>query len=426
MLCLMVFGSFTPLCAEQLPDAKASNPEKLQWMQGFPPEPERLITQPQSNFFSFPKLRWSVCHIRELMPTKQVSRGIVGPGLWQSRLAPDIDKITFNAGDSKEQLTWRQSLARNYTDGILVLHKGVIVYEQYFGCMRRDGKHAAMSMTKSLIGLLAEILIAEGTLDDRQLVKSIIPELADSGFGDATIRQVMDMTTAVDFNEDYSDPGADIWQYSVATDPFASPSDGQPVGYFAYLKGVKKQGIHGKAFGYRTVNTDVLGWVIARKTGKDVASLLSDKIWQHIDAEQDAYMTVDRLGTPFAGGGLSAGLRDLGRLGQLLLDDGKYKNKQIIPAATIASIEQGGDKAAFAKAGYLTLAGGSYRSMWWLLHNKNNAYAARGVHGQTLYIDPVAQMVIVRFASFPHAKNHYIDPTSLPAYEALADYLLKK
>ena len=422
----MVYGYFTPLYAEQLPDAEASNPEKLQWMQGFPPEPEHLITQPQSNFFSFPKLRWSVCHIRELMPTKQVSRGIVVPGLWQSRLDPDIDKITFNASDSKEQLTWRQSLARNYTDGMLVLHKGVIVYEQYSGCMRRDAKHAAMSMTKSLIGLLAEILIAEGTLDDKRLVKSIIPELADSGFGDATIRQVMDMTTAVAFNEDYSDPGADIWQYSVATDPFASTSDGQPVGYFAYLMGVKKQGIHGEAFGYRTVNTDVLGWVIARKTGKDVASLLSDKIWLQIGAEQDAYMTVDRLGTPFAGGGLSAGLRDLGRLGQLLLDDGKYMNKQIIPAAAIASIEQGGDKATFAKAGYLTLAGGSYRSMWWLLHNENNAYAARGVHGQTLYIDPVAQMVIVRFASFPHAKNHYADPTSLPAYQALADYLLKK
>lgn len=426
MLGVMVFGYFTPSYAQQLPDAKASDPAVMKWMQGFPPEPEHLITQPQSNFFSFPKMRWSVCHIRELMPTKQVSKGIAGPGSWTIRIDPDINNITFKVSGSDEQLTWQQSLARNYTDGILVLHRGVIVYEEYSGCLERHKKHAAMSMTKSLIGLLAEMLVAEKRLDDKELVKSVIPELAESGFGDASIREVMDMTTAIAFSEDYNDPNADIWQYSHASDPFAQRSADDPVGYYAYLPGVKKQGTHGETFGYRTVNTDVLGWIVARTTGKDVATLLSEKVWQQFGAEQDAYITVDSVGTPFAGGGLSAGLRDLGRLGQILLNRGRYKDQQIIPAAAIANIEKGGDKAAFASARYQTLPGGSYRSMWWLLHNKNNAYAARGVHGQTLYIDPVAQMVIVRFASFPQAKNHAIDPTSLPAFQALADYLTDK
>ncbi|WP_328187849.1 hypothetical protein [Marinobacter sp. OP 3.4] len=84
----------------------------------------------------------------------------------------------------------------------------------------------------------------------------------------------------------------------------------------------------------------------------------------------------------------------------------------------------GGSKNDFAKAGYITLEGGSYRSMWWLLHNEHGAYAARGVHGQTIYVDPKADMVIVRFASYPTAKNGKIDPTSLPAYQAVAEYLL--
>jgi CubicO group peptidase (beta-lactamase class C family) len=92
----------------------------------------------------------------------------------------------------------------------------------------------------------------------------------------------------------------------------------------------------------------------------------------------------------------------------------------------IENIRAGGDKSAFAKAGYATLAGGSYRSMWWVLHNKHGAFAARGVHGQTIYVDPTAEMVIVRFASYPTAGNAKIDPTSLPAYQAVAKYLMKE
>lgn len=137
-------------------------------------------------------------------------------------------------------------------------------------------------------------------------------------------------------------------------------------------------------------------------------------------------MTVDAKGTPFAGGGLSAGLRDLGRLGLLMLNNGVMHDQRLFPKQVVDNIRAGGNKQAFARAGYKTLPGGSYKSMWWVLHNRHGAFAARGVHGQTIYIDPTAQMVIVRFASFPQAKNASIDPTSLPAYEAVAEYLMKK
>jgi len=161
-------------------------------------------------------------------------------------------------------------------------------------------------------------------------------------------------------------------------------------------------------------------------TGKSVTELLSDRIWRRMGAEQDAYFTVDALGTPFAGGGLSAGLRDLGRIGQLMLNEGIMNGERLFPSEVVENIRAGGDKTAFAKAGYKTLEGGSYRSMWWIFHNDNGAYAARGVHGQTIYIDPTAEMVIVRFASYPKAKNAVIDPTSLPAYQAVADYLMSR
>ncbi|GBO90373.1 serine hydrolase domain-containing protein [Marinobacter salsuginis] len=423
---LLLFLSVGVAAKYETLDAAASDPNKLGWMQGFPPPPDKLVTQPDSNFFSFPKLRWTVCHFRELLPTEQVSRGIGAPVPLEYNLdEAAIDALTFQPMGSSETMTWEESLAANYTDGILILHEGKIVYERYFGCLDETGKHGAMSMTKSITGLLAEILVVEGKLDDSALVTTIVPELSDSAFGSATVRKVMDMTTGLAYSEDYSDPDADIWIYSRAASPLPKPAGYEgPDGYFEYLQTVKPEGEHGDAFHYKTINTDALGWIISRVSGLEVTELLSERLWRRMAAEQDAYITVDGKGTPFAGGGLSAGLRDLGRIGLLMLNEGEINGQRLFPSKVVANIREGGSKNAFAKAGYTTLEGGSYRSMWWLLHNEHGAYAARGVHGQTIYVDPKADMVIVRFASFPTAKNGKIDPTSLPAYQAVAEYLM--
>jgi CubicO group peptidase (beta-lactamase class C family) len=427
LMALLGFFAQTNAQSSSYLNAKESDPRKLGWMTGFPPPPEKLIMQPESDFFSFPKLRWTVCHIQELMPTKQVSRGIGPPVPLEYAIADGIDAVTFTPMGDGKPMTWKESLSANYTDGILILQKGRVIYEKYFGCLDEMGKHAAMSMTKSITGLLSEILVVEGLLDDTVKVSSIIPELKNSAFGSATVRHVMDMTTALDYSEDYSDPKADIWVYSKAASPLPKPKGYEgPNGYFEYLQTVKQKGVHGEAFGYRTINTDALGWIISRVTGKDLAHLLSERIWSKMGAEQDGYMTVDAKGTPFAGGGLSAGMRDLGRLGLLMLNGGTINGQRLFPKEVVENIRAGGDKNAFAKAGYKTLKGGSYRSMWWVLHNKNGAFAARGVHGQTIYVDPTAKMVIVRLASFPTAGNAQIDPTSLPAYQAVANYLMKE
>ncbi|UNK57569.1 beta-lactamase family protein [Pseudoxanthomonas daejeonensis] len=411
--------------------ARESDPRVMGWMEGFPPPADRIITQPDSNYFSFPKLRWSVCHMRELLPTEEISRGLGAPA--PLRYLPDpererasIDALHFTPLGGGAPMTWAESLEANYTDGILILHDGQVVYERYFGCLAEDGKHAAMSMTKSLTGLLAEILVAEGSLDDTALVSSIVPEIRGSAFADATVRQVMDMTTGLHYSEDYADPNADIWVYSAAASPLPKPeSYTGPVGYFEYLQQVRPEGRHGEAFHYKTVNADMLGWIVSRVTGKAVTELASERLWRPMGAEQDAYIQVDGKGVPFAGGGLSAGLRDLGRLGQLLLDEGVIDGRRLFPAEVTRSIRRGGDPAKFGDA-YPALRGGSYTSMWWVYPGDHGVFAARGVHGQTIYVDPAARMVIVRFASFPKPQNPLIDPTTLPAFEAVAKHLMAK
>lgn len=405
--------------------ATNSDPKVLQWMVGSPPPPERIIRFTDGSYFHFPQMRWSVCHFQQLMPTKSVSRGLSSAIPLVSQELTDIDQITFTPLGRSETMTWQDSLAVNFTDGIVVLHSGKIVYQKYFGCLSPTERHAIMSMTKSFVGLVGEILVEENLLQADRLVKDYIPELTNSAFGNATVRQVLDMTTGLDYSEDYANPQAGVWQHAAAGNPLPKPADYTgPKTYFEFLQTVRPTGEHGEKFGYKTVNTDVLGWLISRVTNKPLTEVLSEKIWCKIGADMDAYFTVDSIGTPFAGGGMNAGLLDIARFGQMILDNGKIGNQQIIPATVIEKIRQGGDKQAFGSAGYQLLSGWSYRSMWWITHNEHGAFMARGVHGQSLYIDPQANMVIVRFASHPTASNATNDPTTLPAYQALADYLI--
>ena len=409
------------------PDAAASDPAAMGWMVGAPPPADRTVRFDDGSYFEFPAMRWSVSNFRQLMPTVNVSRGLGLPTALPRALRKDIDALRFTPLGASEPMTWEASLAANYTDGIVVLHRGRIVYERYFGVLQDDGQHAAMSVTKSVVGTLGAALVAEGRIDPGKTVAHYVPELAQSGFGNATLRQVLDMTTGLKYSEDYADPNAEVWAHASAGSPLPKPKDYTgPRSYFEFLQTVQPQGQHGDAFGYRTVNTDVLGWVMARVTGRSVSQLLSERIWRRLGAEQDAYFTVDSIGTPFAGGGLNTGLRDLARFGEMLRNNGRFNGQQILPKTVVDDIRGGGDKAAFAKAGYALLPGWSYRNMWWVTHNPHGAFMARGVHGQRIYVDPKAQMVIVRYASHPVASNSANDPVTIPAFEALGRLLVSQ
>lgn len=428
-LLLFLFLSTTLMAQDkkEFLSAKKSEPCNFGWMQGFPPPADKVLHTWDGSFFEFPAIRWSVVHMREMLPTVNVSRGLKSPHTFNYQLDNNIDAISFAPWGEEDSMTWEESLWKNYTDGIIILHKGKVVYERYFSELTETNVHAVMSLTKSFNGTLTSILVAEGTLDENKLVPFYVPELKNSAYADATVRQVMDMTTALEYSENYADPNADIWKFSAAGNPLPKPKDyAGPVGYFEYLETVQKQGNHGEIFAYKTVNADALGWIISKASGKSVNDLLSERIWSKMGMEQDAYYQVDGKGIAFTGGGFNAGLRDLARFGELIRNYGKWNGEQLFPAQAVTDIEKGGSKEAFKKSGHLGLIGWSYRNMWWMTENENGAFAARGVHGQTIYIDPTAEMVIVRLASHPVAANSANDAYSLPAYQAVADYLINK
>ena len=407
------------------PDAAATDPVRLGWMQGFPPSPDKAVAFADGSMWAFPRTRWAFSHIRELFPTANVSRG-GGPVAALPRAErDDLDTVAFTTLDG-QPMTWAGSLAANYTDGIVVLQRGTIVYERYFGELQPALAHSAMSVTKSFVGTIASMLAHAGTLDPVAAVTHYLPELKATAYGDASVRQVMDMTIGVKYSETYADPNADIWDYVRAGGMMPRPpGHAGPATLYAYLATLQPEGRHGEGFAYKTVNTEVLAWIVKRVSGRRLSTLTSDLIWSRLGAEHDAHFTVDSAGTEAGGGGLNTALRDLARFGEAMRQDGWFNGQQIVPEPVVADIRRGADRAQFASAGYTTLPGWSYRNMWWLTHNEHGAYTARGIHGQAIWIDPQAEMVIARYGSHPLAANSpYLDPTSLPAYMAVARHLL--
>lgn len=407
-----------------MPDAAASDPKVLGWMQGFPPPADKIIRFADGSSYRFPQWRWTFSHGRELGSTVNVWRGD-GKIVLLPRAEQKLDNLPYtDAGGTKR--TWADMLALTYTDGIVVLHKGKVVYEKYFGALEPQLQHLGHSATKSFVGTLASVLAAEGKLDPQALVIKYIPELKDSAYGDATVRQVMDMTIGVKYSENYTDPKAEVWDYARAGGLLPTKPDYQgPRTFYDFLVKLQKEGEHGQVFAYKTVNAEVLAWIVRRASGKSLAANLSERIWQPLGAEYDAYFAVDSIGTEQGGGGLYTTLRDLARFGEMMRLKGRFNGRQIIPAAAVEDICRGGNKEQFAKAGYKTLPSFSYRNMWWVAGDDHGVFMARGIHGQGIYIDPKAEVVIARYASHPVAGNAYNDPITLPAYRAMADYLMQ-
>lgn len=405
--------------------AQETDPKRMGWMVGAPPPPDRIIRFADWN--SFPQSRWSFSNLRSLVPTANVGRGPTAPRPFPVALRDDIDAMTFMPMEGSGfagPISWRDSLLANFTDAIVVLHRGRIVYERSFGVATQVTPHLLMSVSKSFTGTIAASLIEEGVLDPAAPTTKYVPELAGSAFADATLRQVLDMTTGLDYSEDYTSAQSGIARFALAGGLASRPADYKgPDGFRAFLPSVVKSGAHGEGFAYKTVNTDVLAWIVHRATGKSIPEQVQDRYWTRLGQDSAGYFVLDPVGVAFAGGGFNASVRDIARFGEMMRLGGRWQGKQLVPAAVVADIARGGDRAHFAKAQYKRLPGWSYRSQWWV--SGHGPYTARGVNGQMIWIDPKAEMVIARTASHPLASNTNFDGTSLPAWDALAKLLMR-
>lgn len=399
-----------------------SNPVERQTMTGFPPEPERLVTW--ATMLRFPQMRWSFHNVRELVPTSNVWKGPAGRVSELEAGPYPVADITFTGPDG-EKHTVMQWLRDTYTDGFIVLHEGDIAYEYYTDGMKPHYPHLLMSVTKSLTGVLAAELIARGKLEPSAQITRYVPELKDSAWAGATVQQTLDMTTGIRFTEEYTNPKSDIVQYALAGGFVPSPPGYEgPLSMYAYLPTLEPKGEHGAHFTYRTVNPEVIGWIIQRITGKSLNKLLSEMIWRPMGAQFNAYFMIDAHGTELAGGGLNATLRDVARFAEMVRRQGRYNGRTIIESTAIEDLFQADYPVKLPEAHY---SGGrkgySYHNFWWLTNNADHAIEAWGIHGQIIHINPADEVVIVKVSSRPGAGNSPYTAMATRAFKAIGDAL---
>jgi len=406
-----------PTYAQQLPPPESVSLDKLGYMTTFPPVDDQIINS--QNKSKYPQLRWTLQHTRELVPTRNIRRG-GAPALNLSAAPRNLDNFVFQ-DEKGGKITIAEWQKNTYTDALIVLHKGRVVYERYYNQGLAQTPHLLFSVTKSFTGLLAAQLIHDGRLDVNALVTKYVPELTDSAWGDMKVRDVLDMTGAVRFREVYTDPSSEIFIYNYASGMLLPPPNySGPNNIYDFLKTLKKDGEHGAGFVYRTVHSEVLGWIVSRITGKHFADLLSERVWQKLGMDEDAYVMIDSVGTPLQGAGLCATARDLARFAEMLRRGGELNGQRVFDEAIIDDLRKGGDREKFKASGMSYRSGYSYHNQWWILHNADGAYEASGVHGQMIHINPAAEMVVVKLSSHPVASAAFTHAHTLKAWEALA------
>lgn len=357
-----------------------------------PPTPPTTV----ANWQEPEHLRWAFQHVSEVIPTRTIAA------------SPQLRPLA-RSGVTLGAERYDDVLSRTYTDGFLVLHDGAIVEERYFGRFTPHTRHLIMSVTKSVVSCVAGVLAERRLLSPEKLITDYVPELESSGYAGATVRDLLDMRTGVAFSETYTDPQAEV-RLMERSSGWAPHGEGDPAGLYPFLATLRRESAHGGEFVYRSADTNVLGWVCERAAKSHMADLISEIVWSPIGAEFNADITVDTLGAAVHDGGMSAALRDLGRFGQMLLDEGTVDGSDVVPASWLLdSFTPPADvREAFAgTSNEPVLPGGWYRNQFWFFRKPDGSpvQLCLGIHGQLVYVDRATRTVIVKLSSWPEAQN---------------------
>ena len=348
-----------------------------------------------------PLNRWAYTHIREILPTKDIPNSSHSvrplPGIETAK--KDLE-ITL-AG---RRVSLAEAMGTQYVDGLLALKNGKAVVEIYAGTLTPQRPHLMWSVTKTVTGLTAASVEADGLVDLNKTVADYVPELAGSGWGGDRIRDLLDMRDSSDWNEDYDAPESTVRRQDCADGLLTGPMciDSEVIGNYNFLPAVGHDPSRSGQFVYKSGTTDVVAWVLEAATGKRFADLVSERIWKPIGAERSADITVDVSGFTLASGGMSATLRDIARVGLLMINQGRVGDQQVVPEAWMDDV--------FSRDGSRSWPGGAaigtkpyYRSFIWGTGDGRGTVMAQGVHGQYIYVAPASDTVIAMFSSWPNA-----------------------
>jgi CubicO group peptidase (beta-lactamase class C family) len=408
-------------CASPIISMENSLMSSSSLMSGFPSAEADQVTL--ANWRTAPYMKWAFQHVREIVSSADIPSA---PGdVWKLK-SEHKDFSSFRFEHSGKSYGLDQFIDETDTDGFVILHRGKVILERYGNGMASETPHILMSVSKSLTAIVAGILVEQGKLDPEQKIVFIIPELKDSVYSNATVRHVLDMRVGIDFDEDYHATSGPIVEYRKATNwnplaPGERPNDLRT--FLASLKA--RSGPDGGPFHYVSTNTDLLGWILERASGIRFADLISNLLWKPMGSQCPAYITVDRFGAPRCAGGICITTMDLARVGQLIVQNGRRSDTQIIPADWIEDTLGGGDPKAWAAGDMISYFGDRpmhYRNKWYVLRDSNIA-CGLGVYGQNVFVDKANEIVIAKLSSQPPPLDKNLIDLTIKFAEAMSDHL---
>ena len=358
-------------------------------MQGFPPsEPNRVSL---ANWRKAPYCHWAFHHVREIIPSADISND-----------PTDVWELKPNTMDTSS-LGLDNAMVSTDCDAIVVLHKDKLVHESYRNGMTSQDPHILMSVSKSMLGLVAGTLIERGELAESDLITKHLPEIENTAYAGATVRDLLDMRAGILFDEDYLATEGPIVDYRFAANWNPVPKDRVAADLRSFMSLLTEtDGPHGGRFHYVSPNTDLLAWVFERASGMRYAELVSERLWKPLGAEAPGYITVDRIGGARAAGGKCLLARDLARVGMMMANGGQRDGKQVVPACWLEDIVQNGDPQAWKDGDFYNEMGQRdihYRSKWYVNREAEPLIFGVGIHGQFLFVDPAKKLSIAWFAS---------------------------
>jgi CubicO group peptidase (beta-lactamase class C family) len=366
-----------------------------------------------TTLFDEDKIVNNFSNMKELIPTVTIKKSGT-----PHRFDHDLQSLPEHYLYKGQQKSLQEFLTRSSTTALLVLKGNDITYEDYFQGTTEFDRRISWSMAKSFLSAIFGVAVEEGHIKDlNQAVTEYVPELMGSGYEGVSIKNVLQMSSGVAFNEDYQDFNSDINRFGRLMALGGSFDD-----FAASLVNENQQGtfLH-----YVSIDTHVLGMVLRNATGQSISEYFNQKLWSKLGTEEDAIYITDSTGEPMVLGGLNLLTRDFARFGKLFLDDGQWAGQQVIPEKWVkASVTPDAPHLMPGKRDSAKLELG-YGYQWWLPVNADEEFMALGVYDQFIYVNKKANVVIVKnSANIDFMKNNFESAMeTTEAFRAIASSL---
>ena len=372
-----------------------------------------------ANLFDKNTISYNFINMKEFFPTSTPIKASENPHIFKKRddfYMPEL----YEFGGEKKPI--QEAIDYFNTDGLMILKDGEVLYENYWNKNKENSRHIIWSVSKSFLSALVGIALDEGLIDDiNDPIIKYLKDFEGTGYEGVSIKNLLQMSSGIAFNEDYGDPDSDINRYARVTATGTSQRE-----FAKTLKNSREPGTYNH---YISLDSQMLGMLVAEVTNVTVKEYLYEKIWSQIGMQDDAFYLTDKQEVEMSLGGLNVTLRDMAKFGQLYLNKGNWNGKQVVPAEWVSNSTVPLGKHVQPNAGdQFTSDAWGYGYQWWIPGPGVSDYTAHGIYNQFIYVNPESGVVIAKTSSNFNfiEERQYTKDAHIAIFRAIAKSISEK